>query len=172
MKRIKQINESKQMILDGFMRLLEYDKYDQITVSQIAQESGVTRMTLYRHFKEKEDIIIFAFEQNLEKALIHIDQVDNPSLQTLLEYRFRLLKESKYTSILGNQNKLNKLSQTLGKQFIHHFANIIPEFAEEYDKAFILGGIDATTVLWIQNGMKESSEYMASILLKAFGLFS
>ncbi len=172
MKRIKQINESKQMILDGFMRLLEYEKYDQITVSQIAQESGVTRMTLYRHFKEKEDIIIFAFEQNLDKALKHLDQVDNPSLQTLLEYRFKLLKESKYTSILAKQNKLNKLSQTLGKQFIHHFDSIIPEFREEYDKAFVAGGIDAMTVLWINNGMIESPEYMALKVLRVFDLFS
>lgn len=168
MKRIKQINESKQMILDGFMRLLEYKEYDKITVSQIAQEAGVTRMTLYRHFKEKEDIFFFTFEQNFEKLLRHIDNIETPSLQTLLEYRFKILKESEYTNILASQNKLDKLTQTLGVKYIHNFNSLIPDFIEDYDRAFISGGIDAMTVLWIKNGMIESPEYMASKVLKVF----
>lgn len=172
MKRIKQINGSKQLILDGFMRLLEYDKYDQITVSQIAQAAGVTRMTLYRHFKEKEDILVFHFEQNLEMALNHMEDVEIPSFKTLLEYRFKLLKESKYTEVLANQDKLNKMTQTLGKKFIHHFKSIIPEIKGLYDNAFLVGGIDAMTVLWIKNGMIESPEYMASKVLKVFDLLS
>ncbi len=172
MKRIKQINESKQMILDGFMCLLNDENYDEITVSQIAQEAGVTRMTLYRHFKEKEDIIIYAFEQHLEKVLRHLDDFEIPSLKELLAYRFKVLKESKYTSILAKQNKLNKLSQTLGKQFFHYFDTIIPKFDEEYDMVFIAGGLDAMTILWIKNGMIEPPEYMASKVLKVFDLFS
>ena len=172
MKRIKQINESKQMILDGFIRLLVYEKYDEITISQIAQEAGITRMTLYRHFKEKEDILIFHFEQSLKKVLKHLEDIERPSLQTLFAYRFKLLKESEYTNILANQDKLSKITQTVGKHFAHHFNSIIPQDIEDYDKAFIAGGIDAMTVLWIKNGMKEPPEYMASKVMKVFGLFS
>lgn len=172
MKRIKQINESKQLIFEGFMRLLEYNDYEEIRISEIVKEAGVVRMTLYRHFKEKEDIIIFAFEQSFNKAIKIVEQTENSSIIDLLIFRFSTLKESPYTNILAKHNKLNKLFQTIGKEFAHHFRALLPEIDDMYNRTFLVGGIDAMTELWIQEGMKESPENMAKKVLMIFNLFN
>jgi len=168
MKRLKQIKESKDMILKAFMALLEHGSYDQVSVSQIALEAGVTRMTLYRHFKEKEDILLYHFEQNLERVLDHMEESTSRAIEDLLEFRFKVLKESKYTSILAKHKKLDKLTQTIGLKFIHYFDAVLPGDMEDYSRAFITGGIDAMTILWIDRGMKESPQFMAGKVLKAY----
>lgn len=172
MKRVKQINESKKLIFEGFMRLLNKFDFENITMSEIANEAGVTRMTLYRHFREKEDIFLYAFEQSFEQALLLIEEKDNPEIMDLLVFRFRLLKESPYTRILSDYNKLNKLFQTVGKSFSHCFSSLIPQFEDEYVKSFIAGGIDAMTELWINQGMKESPEDMALKTLSLLNIFN
>lgn len=171
MKRIKQINESKKLIFDGFMRLLDKKNFDDISISEIAEESGVARMTLYRHFNEKEDIILFAFELNLNKAIKIMEQAEEPSLMDLLVFRFKALQDSSYTKILAKHNKLNKLFQTIGKEFVHYFSNLLPDSKDIYENTFMAGGIDAMTELWIQNGMNESPEYMAKKTLTILNMF-
>lgn len=170
MKRIKQINESKQLILDGFMKLLSERPLNEITISEIAEEAGVTRLTVYRHFADKENIIIFSFEQNLQSAIDTLKGKKNPTLIDLLEFRFRMLKNSPYTQILANHKKLNKLFQTIGIHFSHHFTDVIPIVKDKHIKTFIAGGVDSVTEMWINNGMTETPEYMAgriSDLLKS-----
>ncbi len=165
MKRIRQINESKQLILEGFMKLLSKKPLDEIAISEIAREAGVTRMTVYRHFAEKEDIIIFSFEQSVRLALDTLKNKENASLIDLLEFRFRTLKDSPYTETLARQKKLNKLFQTIGVHFSHNFADLIPVVNDVYAQTFIAGGIDSVTEGWIENGMIETPEYMAIKML-------
>ena len=66
MKRQKQIDESKEMIACAFVRLLQENDYDDVTLREIADHAGVTRMTLYRHFKTKERIILYQAQKLLE----------------------------------------------------------------------------------------------------------
>jgi len=68
MKRKKQIEESKRMIADAFMRLLQNDSLEDITISQIAAEARMGRNTFYNHFQKKEDILRYVMKQLLTNA--------------------------------------------------------------------------------------------------------
>ncbi len=171
MKRIKQINESKELILKAFIRILEKKKFEDITISDIAKEAGVVRMTFYRHFDKKEDIIIFIFEQHVDKALNIMEKKGFNSTKDLLNFRFQTIKESPYIELILNHNELNKLFQTLGKKNIHQFKALIPDLNDIYKASFMNGGINAMTKLWIQNGMKESPEEMSTKVMKILNLF-
>jgi AcrR family transcriptional regulator len=67
MKRQKQIDESKEMITEAFIRLMRDHDYDELTLSQIAQEARVNRMTLYRHFGSKEKIVLYRAQKYLQE---------------------------------------------------------------------------------------------------------
>lgn len=165
MKRIKQVNESKEIIYKALMDLLLEKNLEDITMTEIAKKAQVVRMTLYRHFKEKEDIILFGFDRNLSKVLDAMKKKQNPTLMDLLVLRFKILQESPYTNILAKNHKLDKLFQTIGARNIHHFSDILPKVSTPYENAFIAGGIDTLTKLWIENGMKESYKDMATEVL-------
>lgn len=152
------------------MRLLELKEFDEITITEIAKEAGVVRMTLYRHFAEKEDILLYVFEENLDIALSIIEEKENPSLFDLLSFRFKTLKESPYTVMLSKHNQLSKLLKSFGKRNAYHFSNLLTGLNEIYIESFMVGGIDAMTELWIQNDMKEDPDLMAKKVLKILTL--
>jgi AcrR family transcriptional regulator len=171
MKRIKQINESKELIISALVMLLTEKSYDDITISEIAKVAGVARMTVYRHFDEKEDIILTIFEKNLLKILDLMEKIDDPSLMDLLIFRFKVLKESPYTEILAKHEILKKLSQTVRKGNAHHFQELMFKPGNTRVRTFITGGIRAMTESWIKSGMKETPEYMAGEIVKILNCF-
>ncbi len=78
MKRIKQIEESKKLIVDSLFRLLKQYELSEITVSQITAEAGVGRNTFYRNFESIEGIIQFSLEQALKDAKGALELIKSP----------------------------------------------------------------------------------------------
>jgi len=170
MKREKQIKESKEMIKSALFKLMKSKEFDEITMSEIALEAGLVRMTLYRHFKDKEQILLYCFEDYYERALLEMKVKINPNLNDLLRFRFKMLKESPYTNLLMAHNLLNQLIQRVGLIYIQSFKGILPEIDDAYRKSFVMGGIDAMTIRWIEGGMNEPytqiADEVANILIR------
>lgn len=49
--------ELKNYIVTGLLRLMRKVPYERIKVTDIVREAGVSRMTYYRHFKTKSDVL-------------------------------------------------------------------------------------------------------------------
>jgi AcrR family transcriptional regulator len=160
MKRTKQITESKELIFEGYMKLLNVKEEDDITLTEIAQTAGVGRMTLYRHFKEKEDILLYKVELSYEKARIYLKS-DHLSLIDLLNFRFKLFKESPHIDLLYKMNRLQRLFDKFREIYSQDINKVIPKSNDAFERVFIMAGLDAMTHLWIETGMKESSHEMA-----------
>ncbi len=64
---------SKGYIIDALFMLMKKKKYDTITVTDIAKKAGVTRITFYRNFINKDDII----KQHLKKMFSEYKWNDN-----------------------------------------------------------------------------------------------
>ena len=53
---------TRHYIVQALFKLMSEYNYEKISVKDIAEKAGVGRATFYRHFKRKEDIILFYFE--------------------------------------------------------------------------------------------------------------
>ncbi len=53
-------------IENAFWKLLETEKYSDITVLRISQESGVNRNSFYYHYKDMDDLAYQAFKNNAQ----------------------------------------------------------------------------------------------------------
>lgn len=51
------IKRAKEYITEAILQLLNNKKYEDITITDIAEKAGVTRITFYRNFESKDDII-------------------------------------------------------------------------------------------------------------------
>ena len=58
----KRIQKTKDEIADALCSLLRTEQYDVITIQEVADRCSVTRRTLYRHFKTKDDILHHCFK--------------------------------------------------------------------------------------------------------------
>ena len=62
------MNNTKETILFAALRLFANDGYEAVSVSAIAGELGITKGALYKHYKNKRDI--------LESIVLHMEQRD------------------------------------------------------------------------------------------------
>ncbi len=161
MKRIKQVNESKQLIYNAFRTLLNSSNFDEITLSEIAEAAGVGRTTLYRHFKEKEDILLYKIENELQDTFKKEFNFKNPTLLELLEFRFLMIKENPNVVLLMKSGKLDALVKNTHINYRDHVKTLLPSGLDQYDIVFVNAGIDSITKLWVQNGMNTSSKEIA-----------
>jgi len=171
MKRIKQVNESKELIFEAYMKLLNVKEEEDITLTEIAQTAGVGRMTLYRHFKEKEDILLYKLELSYDKARIYLNS-DNLSLIDLLNFRFKLFKESPHIDLLYKMNRLQRLFDKFREIYSDDINKVIPKNNDVFEAIFIMAGLDAMTHLWIERGMKENYDEMAKKALHIIQKYS
>ncbi|GAB6110082.1 TetR family transcriptional regulator [Fusibacter bizertensis] len=162
MKRTKQINESKELIFEAFMQLLNEKSEEDITLTEIAEVAGVGRMTIYRHFREKEDILLYKVQQYYEvgKRQLHDKSL---TLLDLLAFKYELIKESPNIEYFYKNNKLQSLFDTFRAIYSADIKKIFPSSIDAYTVAFIISGMDAITNLWLQNGKNEDPKQMAQL---------
>lgn len=61
-------NAMNVTILQALERLLETRSVDEVTVSDICQETGISRPTFYRHFRDKHDVLQWMWDESSHKA--------------------------------------------------------------------------------------------------------
>jgi AcrR family transcriptional regulator len=165
MKREKQINDSKDMIKEGLITLLRKKKYQEITVSELAKEAAVSRMTLYRHFGDIDEVFLYYLEGILADVKKQIDNLEQPKTSDLICARFRVLKASGIADILQNDNQLTIMLETFSLLSRKEFSELLPNFNDGYLALFISGGINSMTKKWVENGMKEVPEEMTKKIM-------
>ena len=68
MKRYKQIEESKKMIQEALLQLLQEHNMNEISISMIARKAKIGRNTFYNHYQKKEDVLYDIMRQILNEA--------------------------------------------------------------------------------------------------------
>ena len=59
----------KECIFTALTLLMEKKDFKDITISEIAEKAGVSRMTYYRTYSSKEDILLQHFEEKFRKMI-------------------------------------------------------------------------------------------------------
>jgi len=75
MSRDIMIKQSKQAFVDALLRLLKDESFEDVTIKQLVLESGYSRRTYYRYFKDKRAILDDMFQQFLADYYTHISQL-------------------------------------------------------------------------------------------------
>lgn len=61
-------------IFEALMLLLDQKKYEDITISELAEKAGVSRMTYYRTYENKEDVVIQFLRTRTDSLLRQFDE--------------------------------------------------------------------------------------------------
>ena len=159
----------KDCIFTALMILMEQKDYEDITITDITKKAGVSRMSYYRNYQSKEDILIQYFSDLFEKALNKIKGVENISKKEMLCEFFCVFREN--AMLIRNLIQAN-LHKLLLERFYEYAA-----YAEEhllhsdltdpmvqYSISYATGSIGMVLIRWIETGMQESPEEMAEFL--------
>ena len=162
----------EECIFTALMILMEKEDYDSITITDITKRAGVSRMSYYRLYHSKDDIMIGHLRGVFEKIE---EQVKEQKITTEREFFFCYYQEVQNNMVfLKNVVRAGMMEQVwrIMKSYalsLHTFC-FGPEKTdkeERYRLGFLVGGILLITREWLESGMKESVDEMADFTCRA-----
>ena len=158
---------SKYYITQALFRLMQEYEYEKISVTDIVKKAGVGRVTFYRHFKNKEEVILFYFEHNrksfqFEQRFFARTREDYLQVVTSV---FRLFKENVQPLKLLRKARLEYIYlDYLNKHFAQTFSDEHPE-KNAYTPYLYAGMLFNVSMAWLDKDCKEQPEQLAQTMI-------
>ena len=156
---------TKHALLNAFTNLLKKKPFSQIKIKEITDECGIARMTFYYHFEDIYDMLNWAIEEKLKKA------VDNNftynSWMKGYENVFHVILDEKqfflkvFPSIDHHRTELYlcKIADRYSMEVVEEKLSMLDLSLNENAKRFVSGVYSSLMVTqlinWIEKGMKE-----------------
>lgn len=166
-KEIKIYPKTKRVISETFFSLLEDKDYHEISVKEICQSANFSRRTFYRYFKNKHEIVSDYSGLLLMEYLVSIDIDFNLLTGVFIEQYFTFWHNHKILCKLVQDPLFSKqLIESLNVYTIssvHHYIETKFQTTENLTRltSFVLGGVSAVLLDWINDGCQESAEQMS-----------
>lgn len=170
------ILKTRRRVRVALIKLLKQKKFEEIDVKDICYESGISRGTFYKHFKDKYDSVYQYQLEIMKKAKQHISQIinNNPDQLFIQMLEFWNKEAELLLLLISNngspeiQNQVKKLLQQYMERYTFSlvFKNNFTESEKHYFTIFLTNALFGIIQEWVNQGQKESPEELALILSK------
>ncbi len=158
-------NLTKDYIYGAFKQLLEKKKYDNISVCDICEKAGVSRMSFYRNFKSKDELTYNGVEKIFDDMRKRINKLDIKSTYSISKELFETVSKYKTIFFSFDNTKFNKeFSDIVWSKLIKDFEFDSISKTSKYIPILYFGALSLTVIQWLKNGCEETPDEMARML--------
>lgn len=151
---------SKEYLQQALLLLMEKKHIDKINVSELCQKAGVSRMTFYRLYGDKVEII----KDMLSGIGLDFTKQNNPLIDVdfkkYLIILFGILKKYSNVTLVLMKSDLQYLLQN----YFTYLFLINNDKSPIYNNYYFSGALWNVYLCWLKNGMEESEEQLADII--------
>lgn len=174
------VQKTYKALIQALEDLLEEEKFEQISVTELCEQAMVRRPTFYKHFLDKYDFLTFFIKNKINSILDQaFQEMDNDEDNFFLFVFKQLIKELDNVldlifSLQMNANIMVELEsvQEYGQKILKDYTDINKE---NYDQVFsdykrqIMMGTTIQSVYWYKNNQdrisyKEMIDFYQDIL--------
>lgn len=162
----------KSSITMALFSLMHQKSFSDITISEIIRTAGVARVSFYRNYDSKEDVLLTLIEDILEEFRSTIDS-NETNYYTYENIRRSFAYFKRYGSYILDLYHFGYGSILLEKlnQFHEEVAGNMPSRSiERYELYMYMGALFNTAIQWIRNGTMESEEDITGMFCRACGI--
>lgn len=151
----------------ALIQLLDTKTFEKITITEIVQHANVSRMTFYKYYKTKQEVledymfeIVNAYYQD---ASCREDIGQLGDLKHICHGFYFFKQYSDFIMTLVKANQYVIIMNAIN-DYMLYLAEDISFKRSHYDLYYYAGAICNVYMNWVMNGMKESPETMAQIV--------
>ncbi len=168
----KKITKAKMQILQSLEELLRKKSLEDISVSDLAEKSGVARKTFYRHFQDKYDALNFYFYMFYQESFEMINEGE--SWEDAL-FKYLSVCEEKADVLIhayagsdcagaGLQNyDIDMTEKTYQRYLLAKGVNIETQEMKFAIRIAACGGA-SMIIEWIKSGMQEDKKILVGLI--------
>ncbi len=162
----------KVSIAKALLELMHKKSYSSITITELIQAAGVARVSFYRNYDSKEDVLLTLIDDVLEEYY-HTLECDEIGCYTYQNVKNSFTYFQMYREIVLDLYQFGYGSILLEKlnRFHEEIAGTMPNHSiEKYELYIYMGALFNTAIMWLKNGAKESEDDMAVMFCEKFGI--
>lgn len=157
-----------ESIQQALLALLDEKPFNKITIQELVERAGVSRSAFYRNYQSKEQvlqsIVYDSFAANSKQVEIFSKSPSKTSLAHLLVLLINNYKNVSNICKAGAWQS-ETLLHCLNLYFSDYISSASLQIEDEQYMRFIMGGIHNVIQFWLENGMKDTPEELASKLV-------
>jgi AcrR family transcriptional regulator len=171
----KRIQKTKQALQQALLTLIQQKPYEEIQIQDITNEANTARVTFYRHYSTKEELLLDCMDQFYEDMKAILDEIDPKNVMDLRQaaadvalFQFcderselcRILLTGP-TAWLVQDRLRHYIVERLTLMFAHvpQLADLPMGLITNHLASCVIGNL----TWWITRGKPYSVEYMARI---------
>ena len=166
-KKDKRIAMSAFMICSSMKEIMKEKGFDSISVSEVADRSGISRATFYRLFDSTRDVLQYICDSIEEKARNEYNKHEISTAYDLAIFAFNFIFQCSddIEAILksGKQEMLYRSFQEFFNGFMPLEEDITGKTEMVYIKEAMNAGLASILFVWLKRGKKESAEDLLAI---------
>lgn len=158
---------TRMCIGEAMVSLMKEKSYSKIKILDLAVKAGVSRMTFYKYYHTKEEVLGDYLNEIISG---YVDIYDNdpsgdfPNYNNMLNALVYFDKYADFFVGLANAGLYSLLVDATNEYMEN---NIVPKYGISlYKVYYFAGAILNTFIKWEENGKKESAEEIAKELVK------
>ena len=168
MEENKQVLRSREWIFKALIILMKEKAFKDVSISDITAKAGVARLTFYRNYNSKEDIIIREGKKIYGKLIEDLskDVNEDKFIYNSIKMMISVFDDYAYLFKLLLRDNLDYL---IIQSFEFEISNILKNILgidniSKYKVKFYEGALFAIAIEWIKNSREESVEEMTDII--------
>lgn len=176
MKQDRRSKRTRLWLYEGLLELMKSKDYDDISITELTEKSGIARQSFYRIYDNKDDILLSKMDEIqseiFEKSELDFEQKGDQFLDLVIHQLVNAFQENEefFAALLKSelQHKvLTKFSECIAKFYMK--GNKVQELSEnhQYWIHFIVGGIYMVLFKWNERNMDTPTETIIKIIQKS-----
>ncbi|MDO5520904.1 MAG: TetR/AcrR family transcriptional regulator [bacterium] len=162
----------RMCIAETLIELLEKKELDQIKITELVKRASVSRMTFYKYYKSKLEVLNdYMYElvnEYMEDSKKRTDIGGFHEYEHICHCFYFFQRFSHNIQILIKADLYSIIINALNNYMDEY---VLPNYQRtKYDLYYYAGALCNTYIQWIEFGMKESPEYISSIVYKHLSL--
>ena len=150
----EQKNETKVFITTALMQLLHEQALEKISVRQVSDRAGVSRMAFYRHFDDLNAVLVGYYEPRFHRLFSDLEQYHDEDKLARVGVFFQDTSEDILLAInQGYENLIVDLFTTGLEEIFDSKGGAV---VEQYRLKFVGAGVYAMWREWLVSGMEVS----------------
>lgn len=156
----------KESLADALLKLLADRPIDQIRISEIADAANVSRITYYRNFNSKEDVLYFKCMRMAERwyAGLTPEQISSPARFAEAFYEQTYARRDILMTLYRAKLHHILLASIYRVMQLHHKA--YRDDDEAYASAFFAYGMFGILSEWIKGGCRKTPRQLAALTMR------
>lgn len=153
----------KEHIAAALIELMKYKPIDEITINELTEKAQVGRVSFYRNFRDKDDILRYYIFIQTENWLnsSEISYLPNKRIQEFVVFLLEHMYEYReFFSLLMREGRMHLLEA----EFDTRIRTVLKDTADPWRIACTIGGFYKLFCYWAETGYEKSPQEIAEYL--------